>query len=314
MELRTLRYFLAVAREGTVTGGAAALHITQPTLSRQIRELEESFGKALFVRGGPTLTLTPEGHLLRQRAEEILALADRTEALLRAPTKGIHGTVALAAGEVPTLHPVADVLRAVQARHPGVRYALHSVHATEALRLLDAGVVDFALLLHPVDTSRYESLPLPHTVRWCAMLRHDHPLAAKASLAPEDLVGHPLILSHRLIAADNRATACTAWFGSLHAKLRVAAVCDLAYVIRLLAEHGLGVALTLERDRATAEFPDLVVRPLTPPIVSGFSVAWKRARLFSPAAAAVHAALAEAFAQPPPTPWGSAADPPRLGG
>lgn len=297
LELRLLRYFLAIAREGTFTGAAAALHLTQPTLSRQIRELEEAFGKPLFERGGPTLTLTPDGAFLLQRAEEILALADRTEALLRAPATDIRGTVAWATGEFDAIRPVADVLRAVQTDHPGIRYDFRTTPSTEAKRLLDAGLVDFAILLHPVDDSRYEGLTLPLRSPWCAVLRADHPLAAKSALTRNDLAGVPLIVTHKISRPDTRANACTEWFGPLLHRLRVAVVSDLAYTSRYLAECGLGVALTLDRVGNTVGFPGLVTRPLDPPLTSGFSVVWKRARPFSPAAAAVHAALLHAFEQ-----------------
>lgn len=294
MELRVLRYFLAVAEEGSFTAASAILHITQPTLSRQIQDLEDRLGKPLLIRNGSGVSLTPEGHFLRQRAEEMLTMAEQTEQALRDSTHRLEGWIALGVGEFPAVRPVAEYLRALQARHPGIRYNVHTATASILRQRLDEGALDFAVVLDTgnLADANVEAQPLPMRSRWCAMLRKDHPLAAKRVLTPNDLKGVPLIAAPKAVHPEQRGSVFRAWFGNASA-MRIAAVSDLSYTTRMLAAAGLGVALTLDRPHGDAEFPELTTRPLEPEITVGYALIWKRARPFSPAAAALLKILRE---------------------
>lgn len=280
MELRVLRYLLAVAREGTFTGAAQLLNVTQPTISRQIQELEEVLGKQLLERkGGNGATLTEDGRFLVQRAEEILSMVDNTEAALRDTRKHVSGKVAIGVGEFPAVRWLAKRLRALRADYPGITFNFVTSSADEIGRQLDAGLLDFALQIAPVDPARYASQILPERAEWCAVLRKDHPLAEKAALTPEDLASEGLIVPRRFTWKGNRSLA---WFGGR--RIVISTVSDLAYTTRLLADEGLGIALSLNRPRMTAEFPHLVAKPLSPPLTTDMAFVWKTSRPFSLAA------------------------------
>lgn len=294
MELRVLRYFLAVAEEGSFTGAADVLHLTQPTLSRQIQELEEQIGKPLLLRNGSGVTLTPEGRFLRQRAEEMLAMAEQTEAALRDSLRTPEGWITLGVGEFPAAQPLADCLHRLQKRHPRIRYNVQTATSEVLRRRLEEGTLDFAVVLDTGVRAGEERLPLPMTSHWCAVLRRDHPLAKHRALTPTLLKGVPLVAAPKALHPDRRGSLFRKWFGS-RVPMHVAAVSDLSYTTRILAEAGLGVALTLDRPNGTAEFPALVTRPLSPPLSISYAVLWKRGRPFSPAAEALLNILRETF-------------------
>ena len=199
MELRVLRYFLAVAREENITAAANSLHLTQPTLSRQLRDLEEELGQKLLIRGNHRMILTAEGMRLRKRAEEIVAMADKTEEEFRSMKGALSGDIYIGGGETDAMNLIAAVCRELQEEHPGIRYHLFSGNAQDVTERLDKGLLDFGLLIQPTDIAKYDCLSLPTKDTWGVILRRDSPLAAKQSIRAEDLAGEPLIFSRQVL-------------------------------------------------------------------------------------------------------------------
>ncbi len=288
MELRVLRYFVAAAREGSVTAASRLLHVTQPTLSRQLRELENELGQRLFVRSSHRLRLTQEGTFLLKRAETLIALADRTAADFRG-MRGAEpvGTVAFGCAETRAMHPVAAVMRRVRERHPGVDYRVVSASAEDTLADLECGLLDFGIVIQPTDISGYESLPLPFRNRWGLLVPAGDP-AFGGSVAREALSGLPLICPRAVAraAAGGGSPSFRAWFGDLLPRLNVVATCNLAYNAAVLAAQGLGCALTLEGLVGRDCFPGLRFVPLAPALESKTHLIWKRHQRLTPAAAA----------------------------
>ena len=225
MELRVLRYFLTVAQEGNITSAARLLHITQPTLSRQIRDLEEELGHPLFERNSHSITLTAEGLLLRKRAEEILNLVRKTEDELAQTDSALAGEVYVGAGETTGAHLLTRAARRLRDRWPDVHFHMFSGDSADVCEQLDKGLLDFGLLFGPVDEKKYHSLLLPHRDVWGVLLRRDHPLAQKASVCPEDLVSQPLIVSRQTL----RRPFFPAWFGRDAESLNIVGTYNLVF-------------------------------------------------------------------------------------
>lgn len=197
MDLRILRYFLAIVEERSITGAAEYLMISQPSLSRQIRELEQRLGQKLFERGSRTITLTPAGELLRERAEEIVALADRAERELASLDRPLGGPVYVGAGETAAMRYLVRAMRDVAQEHPQVRFHVYSGDSEDVVAKLDARLLDFALVFEPFDGSKYSWIPVPARDVWGLIMRRDDPLAAKEGVTVEDLKSTPLILSRQ---------------------------------------------------------------------------------------------------------------------
>ena len=212
MEIRTLRYFLAVAREGSITRAANYLHLTQPTLSRQIQDLEDSLGHPLLIRRSHRVDLTPEGMLLRKRAEEIVAMVDKTEAEFTAMEDTVSGDVYIGGGESQAIRLIAGVIDGLRAEYPGIRFHLHSGNAQDVTDRLDKGLLDFGILIQPANIDKYDCLDLPAQDVWGVALPKTHPLAAKPSLEKQDLLGLPLLLSSQAISPQPGGTPF--WSGS----------------------------------------------------------------------------------------------------
>lgn len=279
MDIRVLRYFLAVAREGTISGAAEALHMTQPPLSKQLKELEEELGKPLFLRGKRRITLTREGMLLRKRAEEIIGLVEKTKAEVTAGDESITGEITIGGGETEGMRPIAQAVRQVQARHPGIRVHMLSGDGYDVAERLDRGLIDFGTLIEPVDVSRYDSLRLPRPDVWGLLLRRDHPLAQQAAIGPGDLAGLPLLASRQMVGENG----LSGWLGYDYEKLNIVATGNLVNNLVLLVEEGVGCALTLDGvERFAGE--RLCFRPLAPRLESWMYLVWKKYQVFPPAA------------------------------
>lgn len=279
MDIRILRYFLAVGREENITRAAESLHIAQPSLSKQLMELEHELGRPLLVRGKRRVTLTEDGVLLRRRAEEIVALVDRTEAELTNGEETIRGEVAL--GGVPS----ALILRtavALRTAHPEVRFRFFNGDATEVTERLDHGSLDFARLLQPVDTAKYDFLALPGEVSWGLLLPAAHPLAQKAGITRDDLPTVPLIL-HRRVGLQQEIAR---WARTEIENLNVAATYNIAYGQPAdYVKSGLGAFLLVE-DQLGPMDAEVCFRPLDPPLTVRHALVWKRQAMFSKAARA----------------------------
>lgn len=279
MEMRVLRYFLAVAREESISRAAELLHITQPTLSRQIMELEEELGRKLFLRGGRRMTLTEDGVFLRGRAQEIVALADSTAEEFRSTEEDISGEIRIGGGETPGMSLITDAATALLARHPHVSCHFYSGNAADVMERLDKGLVDFGVFVEPADLSRYEYVRLPVKERWGVLMRSDCPLAGKASLRPDDVAGLPLICSRQSLVANE----ISGWMGQSFDRLNVIATYNLLYNASLLVSSGMGYALCLEGIIPCGD-GTLCFRPLEPELEVGLAVAWKKYQVFSRAA------------------------------
>ena len=287
MELRHLRYFLMIAREGTISGAATALHVSQPSLSRQMQELERDLGVRLFERGSRRVTLTEPGMRLRRRAEEIVDLVGRTEDEFRLTADTLAGEVRVGGGETPAMGLLADVMAEFVDAFPLVRFSLFSGNAESVGERLDTGRLDFGVFVGHADLSCYEFLQLPARDRWGAFVREDDPLASLEHVTPADLAGRSLILS------EQAGREMGAWFRRDLEDLDVVATYNLLYNAALLARRGIGVVVSLEGIVETGEGSGLAFRPLEPPMSADVFVAWKRYQSFSPAAEAFLGAVRE---------------------
>ena len=207
MEIRVLRYFLAVAREESITAAANFLHLTQPTLSRQIHDLEEELGQKLLIRKSHRIALTPEGMLLRKRAEEILSMVDKTESEFRSLETTISGDVYIGSGETQAVRQIAGIIQRLQQDYPAIHYHMHSGNAQDITDRLDNGLLDFGLLIQPADITKYDSLVLPAKDVWGVIMRKDSPLAAKPFVQKEDLRTVPLLCSRQAILSQRHGNA-----------------------------------------------------------------------------------------------------------
>lgn len=281
MDLRVLRYFLAVAREESISGAAKALYVTQPTLSRQMMELEEELGKTLFLRGKRKILLTEEGLFLRKRAQEIVALVEKTESEFQGAEDNISGDVYIGGGETDAMRLIARAAHRLQAAHPHIGYHLFSGNAESVTERLDRGLVDFGVLIEPVDLSKYDFIKLPVTDVWGVLMRQDSPLAQKKTLTPNDLLGLPLLSSNQTLVKNEIA----GWMGEKYAQLKVIATYNLLYNASLLVEEGMGYALCLDNIIRVSDSGPLCFRPLEPELAVGLDVVWKKHQVFSRAAA-----------------------------
>lgn len=279
MEIRVLRYFLEVAREGSVTHAAERLHISQPTLSKQIKDLEAELGKKLFVRSSFSVRLTDEGMLLRRRAEDILDMVDKTEEEFKALGEISGGDIHIGCAESDGIKHLARRIKAVQARYPRIRVHLYSGDRSDLAERLEQGLLDFAVLVESNDLSKYNYLPLPGADTWGIILRKDHPLAERKAIAPEDLLEVPLICPRQGLQKE-----LSDWFQEKVDRLNIVATCNLAYNGAVLAREGLGCLLSFDKLADTGPNSPLCFRPLTPPLHSRLFLAWKKYAVFSPAA------------------------------
>lgn len=276
MELRILRYFLVVAREENMTRAAKFLHITQPTLSRQIMQMEEEFGVKLFRRSNHNIILTPEGMLLRRRAQELVELADKTAAELMMPEENISGEIAIGCGETKNVEFLADVMKSFRREYPDVYFSIYTGIADDVKERIEKGLLDFGLLIEPVDISKYSFVAMPYKDYWCAMVRRDDPLAAKESVCAADLADRPLVLASRSSVKNQLDN----WFGPYAEQIHIAAYMNLsAYNKNILVSRGLGVALGLF---FRTSYPHLAMVPMEPRIENGSFLVWKKNEFIAP--------------------------------
>lgn len=282
MELRVLQYFLAVAREQNISAAAGSLHLTQPTLSTQLKALEEELGKQLLVRGtkgSRKVTLTQEGMLLRKRAEEILSLVQKTEEEITRSDEHVAGEISIGAGETDIVRCFARTAKKLQQRYPDIRYRISSGNAEYVLEYLDKGLIDFGLLFGETDSLKYRSLELPARDTWGVLLRRDSPLAEKEAISPQDLWDQPLIVSHQRGGSDHLPQ----WLGKEYSQLNVVATYNLVFNASLLVEEGVGCALCLDKLIHT-QGTSLCFRPFTPRLEASACLVWKKYQVFSKAA------------------------------
>ena len=277
MEIRILRYFLTVAREENITKAANVLHITQPTLSRQLMQLEEELNTQLLIRGKNKITLTDAGMLLRRRAEEIIDLADKTEKEFLEADELIAGEIFVGAGEINAMHFLGDFMIKFQHRYPQIKYHLYSGNADDVKQKVDQGLLDIGLLTEPVDVEKYDFVRLNYQEAWGILAPKDSAIAKKDYVTPQDLQKLPLLIGHRQIIQNELAH----WMGMNVQDLNIVATYDLIYNAAILVEKGLGYALCL--DKIVYMSNDSLVRfiPLKPAYETGAVIVWKKHQVFS---------------------------------
>lgn len=280
MELRVLQYFLAVTREQSISGAAESLHLSQPTLSRQLKDMEDELGKQLMIRGNRKITLTEEGMILRKRAEEILDLVQKAEHEITISDDVIAGDVYIGAGETDAVRLLAKAGKQVQLEYPDIHYHISSGDTTDVLESLDKGLIDFGMIFGAVDTSKYEYLEFPVKDIYGILMQNDSPLAEKDSIHPEDLHDKPLIFNRNTRNGD----LLTTWLGKSISELNISATYNLLFNASLMVEEGLGYAFALDKIINTAGKKNLCFVPCEPELSVGMSLIWKKYQVFPKAA------------------------------
>ena len=291
MDIRILRYFLAVVREESISDAAESLHITQPTLSRQLMDLEEELGVKLLNRGKKNqgITLTEEGMLLRRRAEEIVALTDKTISEFDTAQDIISGDIYIGSGETNAMRLIARIGKKLQNDYPLIRYHLFSGNADDVAERLDRGLLEFGLFIEPANMERYNYLRLPVTDTWGLLMRKDSLLAGKKNIHAEDLENIPLIVSRQSMVHNE----LSGWSGRDFDKLNIVATYNLIHNASLMVDEGFGYALCLDRLVFSADNNNFCFRPLEPRLEAHLDIAWKKYQVFSKAAEKFLEALQE---------------------
>lgn len=277
MEIRVLRYFLTVVREESITKAAEVLHITQPTLSRQLSQLEEEVGVTLFTRGARKITLTNEGILLRRRAEEILQLVDKTEKELAEQDEQVEGKISIGCGEIASVQLLPKLFQSFREKYPQVSFDIFTATADLVKEQMEKGLLDMGLLLEPIDVEKYEYIRLKKKDQWVVLMRPEDPLAQKESITPQDLYSLPLILPRRTRVQSELAN----WFGDSFDQLHVAFTSNLSTNGAIMVSSGLANSLVIEGSIPFLDQSKITSRPLSPPLTATSILAWRRGQPFS---------------------------------
>lgn len=281
MEIRVLQYFLAVAREQSISGAAEFLHLSQPTLSRQLKDLEDELGKQLFIRGNRKITLTEDGMLLRKRAEEIVELVKKTENEITLSNEIITGDIHIGTGETDAVRLIAKTANKITANNPQIRFQIISDDRADVLERLDKGLLDFGVLIGSVDTTKYNSFTFPVHDTWGILMRRDSPLAKKQTVCPKDLWDKPLLISRQ----TSNYTILSNWLKKDIESLNIVATYNLIYNASLMVDEGAGYAFCLDKLINTTGQSNLCFRPFEPMLKSEINMIWKKYQIFSKASA-----------------------------
>lgn len=280
MEIRVLRYFLTVAQEEGINRAAEVLHITQPTLSRQISQLEKEVGVTLFHRGARKIVLTDEGILLKRRAEEILSLVDKTEQELAEQDSLTGGRIVIGSGELAAVQILAEIIHNFQEAYPLITYDILTANADVVKEQMEKGLIDAGVLLEPIDIEKFDFIRLKEKERWVVLMRADDPLAVRRSIRAEDLEGKPLILPRR----QNVQNEVASWFGDSFEKIRPVFTSNLSTNGAVMVQEGLGYAIVIEGSVPFLDTEKIASRPLEPLLTASCVLAWKKKQPFSLAA------------------------------
>ncbi|WP_455145002.1 LysR family transcriptional regulator [Brachyspira pilosicoli] len=281
MEIRVLKYFLTTIREGNITKAAKYLNLTQPNLSRQINMLERDIGHKLFERKHNNIILTPEGILLKKRAEEIINMVDKTRAEFNFTDKVIAGDIFIGAGETWAMSLVASVMKDVQSDYPHIRYNIYSGNFQDITEKLDNGLLDFGLLIDPADLSKYDYLKIPLKDTWGLAMRKDSPLSNKKNITKKDLLNIPLIISRQVIETEIEDNDFSRWFSDTFDNLNITATYNLIYNALIMVSEGMGYALCLDKLIDNMYHQNICFIPLKPKLESGINIVWKKNQEFS---------------------------------
>ena len=279
MELREYRYFLAVAKEESITKASELLHISQPGLSKVIMNIEQNLGKKLFIRKNRKISLTEDGILLKKRAQEIIELDDKIETEFMNNDNSISGDIFIGGGETEGIRLLAKVIKKLNNNYPNIHYHFFSGNSDDVTEKLDSGLLDFGILIEPVDIKKYDSLRLPSFDSWGILMRKDSPLAKLETIEPKDLTGLPLICSRQPLVKDE----ISSWSGINFENLNIIATYNLIYNASLLVEEGLGYALCLDKLINTSGNSNLCFKPLKNSYKANSILVWKKYQIFSKA-------------------------------
>lgn len=280
MEIRILRYFLTVVREESITKASEVLHITQPTLSRQLAQMEKDLGVKLFDRGTRKIKLTNEGILLRRRAEEILQLVDKTEKELveqEEQEEQVEGKISMGCGEIAAVQLLSQIIKSFRQKYPLVTFDIFTATADLVKEQMDKGLLDIGLFLEPIDMEKYEFTRLDIGEKWVVLMRSDDPLAARETITAKDLSELPLILPRRMNVQNELAS----WFGSYYDRLNVVFTSNLSTNSSIMVNSGLAYSLVIEGAVPFLDHSKITYRPLDPPLTATSVLAWKRGQPFS---------------------------------
>ena len=274
MDIRIMQYFLAIIREGTISGAAEALHVAQPSLSRQMRELEDELGVTLFERGNRRITLTEEGLVLRKRAEEMISLMQQTEDELSQVKNNTTGTIRIGAGESWAFQYIARVATELTHEYPGIKFSVKSGDTIDLMDELGKGLLDFALVFSDPDPIIYQSVTLPGADIYGVLMRKDSPLAKMKSLTMQNLLNEPVIISR---GAQKHFSS-----DEVLSKLNITATYNLVYNASVMVKEGMGYAITFDRLINTSGESELTFVPLNPEIKIHGKLIWKKYQILSP--------------------------------
>ncbi len=278
MEIRVLKYFITIAREQNISAAAEKLHLSQPTLSRQIKDMEDELGKQLFIRGNRKITLTEDGMILRKRAEEILDLVQKAENEIAVSDKLISGEIIIGTGEVDGVRIVAKTAKKLSEQYPNIQYNIISGDSVDIIEKLDKGLIDFAVLVgYAIDISKYHSIKLPNKETWGVLMKNDCVLAQKEYVTAQDLWDKPLIVSRQAI----KGKILTDWLEKDISQLNIIAYYNLVYNASLMVEEGLGYALCIDKIINITEDSNICFKPFYPNLEAGMDIVWKKYQVFS---------------------------------
>ena len=280
MDVRVLKYFLAVAREQSFSVAAERLYLSQPTLSRQLKELEDELGKPLLIRSNKGVTLTEEGMMLRKRAEEIVELMDKAEQEVKHSSDVISGKVYIGAGESYSIKLIADTAKNLQTEHPDIQYSIYSADGTDVLERLDKGLIDFGIIFQPFDSTKYDGIEIPLKDSFGVLMRRDMPLAKKKVIELSDLKAQPLIIPRQ---PNHNTHISELLVKSTGGEMHIAAEYNLVYNGSVMASEGMGYCITFDK-LINTEGSNMCFVPLVPKIEAGCTFVWKRYTVFSKAA------------------------------
>lgn len=281
MDIRVLKYFLAVANEGSITAAANALYLTQPTLSRQLKELEDELGKKLFNRSNQRISLTEEGILLRKRANEILDLVNKTKAEFVDIKENITGNIHIGCGETEAFSYIARITKELQENYPQIHFHFYSGNSEYVIEKLDKGLFDFGIVIEPVNVSNYYYLTMPSKEVWGLLMRKDSPLATFNVITASHLANLPIICSRQLLIESLSKNNVINWLGDMATKLNIVATYNLIFNASILVREGVGYAITLDELVNTSDESQICFRPFAPKLESGLNIIWKKDQVLS---------------------------------
>ena len=282
MEIRTLKYFLVAAREGSITKAANSLGLTQPNLSRQINFLERDIGKKLFNRKNYKIELTDEGALFKKRAEEIIDMVEKTRDEFKSSDKIIAGNIRIGGGETHAIELITKIMRNIQKDYPNIQYHIYSGNSDDVSEKLDKGLLDFGIFIEPAGILKYDYIKIPAKDTWGVLMRKDSKLAKKRFITKNDLINLPIICSRQPIYNRASENKFLEWFQSDFDKLNIVATYNLIYNASIMVKSGIGYAVCLDK-LINTHGSSLCFVPLKPKLEAELNIVWKKGQIFSPA-------------------------------